>query len=207
MNMAPTEILVCSTLHQAFHLSTKGLIPQFLMAEQKLKWIFAKTLCNKTKRTRISENWLQQVMRHDIMDTMSNKPATFTMKVKSFQRPKNEWQSRLIVKTMFTVLCITSLFQEMKWCIKNSNCPFCTIHEKWCTINDLTFGMTQPLSSSWQCSHAHGTLCPEVLRNTTSKMVSGLPYSLDLSLALFLLCPELKVGLKQSQFESAQEIQ
>ena len=30
------------------------------------------------------------MMKHDNMDTMSNKPATFTMKVKSFQRPKNE---------------------------------------------------------------------------------------------------------------------
>jgi hypothetical protein len=48
-NVPPIEILVCSTLHQVFHPGTKGLIPQFLMVEQKLKWIFAKTLRNKMK--------------------------------------------------------------------------------------------------------------------------------------------------------------
>jgi len=35
--LAPTEIQVCSTLHQAFQPSTKGLIPYFLMVQQKLK--------------------------------------------------------------------------------------------------------------------------------------------------------------------------
>jgi len=55
--------------------------------------------------------------------------------------------------------------------------------------------------------HTHGALCPEVSHNTISKMNSGLPYSLDLSLALFFLCPKLKVGLnEQNRFESAEEI-
>jgi hypothetical protein len=36
-NSAPSEIQVCCTLHQAFHTTTKGLIPQFPMVEQKLK--------------------------------------------------------------------------------------------------------------------------------------------------------------------------
>jgi hypothetical protein len=71
--------------------------------------------------------------------------------------------------------------------------------------------MTQPLAGhSWFLHHdnapMHTVLCPKVSCNPNSKMVPDLPYSLDLSVADFFLFPKLEVGLKQSQFESAEEI-
>lgn len=100
-----------------------------------------------------------------------NKAAIFPMKVKIIPKTKKQVTEHIECEDhahcfpwLSKVLCIISLFLEMKQWIKNSTCPFYTVHEKWCKINDPTFGRPQLVSSSWQCSHAYGALSKSLMQ-------------------------------------------